>query len=470
MNPWKIISDQEIEAIHEATLRVLSEVGIVLDHPQIREQLADSGAILNGARVQFPPDLVEKSIEISTKKVKTRGRDGKFITLGDGSLHWHNLGGARDIYDPVSGKLRRATLQDLRDATRLLDALDQATTITPFFTPTDVPGELMSLLMYRHALPLTTKPLQGPGIQTGKEVKLAVEMAEVIGPASDVLTLSVSPVSPLTFPSDLVEAMVQIAHYEIPFGPLPCPTAGTTAPMSLAGALTQQNAEVLASIVIVQLVKPGLPIIYCGRLAMMEPRTGGSVWGGVELGMVSAATVQIGHRYGLPVNVYGLSTNSHTLDIQSGYERALNSILPALAGADELSGIGEMAAGVTGSLAQMVVDNDIAASVRRIIKGFEVNQDSLAVDIIRAAMEGEHNYLTQRHTINYLQAGELLHDTLGIRQSYDVWEKSGRTSLAGKAQARAELILSEHTVPPLEEYQNRELDKIIQMAGDDLVK
>ena len=100
----------------------------------------------------------------------------------------------------------------------------------------------------------------------------------------------------------------------------------------------------LASIVISQLVKPGLPIIYCGRLAMMEPRTGGSVWGGVELGMASAATVQIGHHYGLPVNVYGLSTNSHALEIQSGYERALNAILPALAGADELSGIGEMAA------------------------------------------------------------------------------------------------------------------------------
>ena len=470
MNPWKIISDQEIEAIHQATLRVLSEVGIVLDHPQIREQLADAGAILNGARVQFPPDLVEKSIENSTKKVKTRGRDGKFITIGDGSLKWHNLGGARDIYDPVSGILRRATLQDLCDSTRLLDALDQATTITPFFTPIDVPGELMSLAMYRYALPLTTKPLQGPGVQTGEEVKYAVDMAEVIGPVSDVLTMSVSPVSPLTFPADLVGAMVQIAHYGIPFGPLPCPTAGTTAPMSLAGALTQQNAEVLASIVIVQLVKPGLPIIYCGRLAMMEPRTGGSVWGGVEMGMASAATVQIGHRYGLPVNVYGLSTNSHSLEIQSGYERALNSILPALAGADELSGIGEMAAGVTSSLAQMVVDNDIAASVRRIIKGFDVNDDSLAVDVILDAMEGDHNYLTQRHTINYLKGGELLHNTLGVRHSFEEWEKSGRAGLADNAQAKAQRILEEHQVPPLDVSQERELEKIIQKAEDNLVK
>ena len=470
MNSWKIISDQEIEAIHEATLRVLSEVGIVLDHPQIREQLADVGATFNGARVLFPPDLVEKSIASSTKKVKTRGRDGKFITLGDGSLNWHNLGGARDIYDPVSGKLRRATIQDVRDSTRLLDALDQATTITPFFTPIDVPGELMSLAMYRYALPHTLKPLQGPGVQTANEVKFTVAMAEVIGPVGDVLTMSVSPVSPLTFPADLVESMVQIAHYGIPFGPLPCPTAGTTAPLSLAGALTQQNAEVLASIVIVQLVKPGLPIIYCGRLAMMEPRTGGSVWGGVELGMASAATVQIGHHYGLPVNVYGLSTNSHTLEIQSGYERALNSILPALAGADELSGIGEMAAGVTGSLAQMVVDNDIAASVHRVINGFNVNDDSLAVDIIRDVMEGQHNYLTQRHTIDYLKGGELLHNTLGVRHSFEEWEKSGRVGMVENAQAKAEFILKEHLVTPLEESQERELEKIIQKAEDLLVK
>ena len=107
--------------------------------------------------------------------------------------------------------------------------------------------------------------------------------------------------------------------------PLPSPIAGATAPISLAGALAQQNAEVLGSVVLAQLVQPGLPIIYCGRLAMMEPRTGVSVWGGVELGVVSAATVQLGHRYGLPVNVYGFSTNAHTLEIQNGYERAFNA-------------------------------------------------------------------------------------------------------------------------------------------------
>jgi trimethylamine---corrinoid protein Co-methyltransferase len=470
MNPWKIITDQEVKAIHQATLQVLNEVGIILDHPQIRERLLDAGGSESNGRVQIPPELVEKSIQSSTKKVTTRGRDGNVVTLGDGSLHWHNLGGARDVYDPVSGTIRRATIQDVKDATRLLDALDQATTITPFFTPIDVPGELMSLAMYRYALPNTTKPLQGPGVQTAREVKFSVDMAELIGPASEVLTMSVSPVSPLTFPTELVESMSEIAKYGIPFGPLPCPTAGTTAPMSLAGSLTQQNAEVLASVVIAQMVNPGLPIIYCGRLAMMEPRTGISIWGGVEMGMASAATVQIGHSYGFPVNVYGFSTNSHSLELQNGFERSLNSLIPALAGADELSGIGEMAAGITGSYAQMVVDNDIAASVRRVLRGFDVNQDSLAVNVIKNAMDNQHNFMGQRHTINYLRGDELHYETLGVRRSFEEWEKSGRVGLAENAQTKAELILAEHLVDPLEQAQERELERIIQAAESELVK
>ena len=192
-----------------------------------------------------------------------------------------------------------------------------------------------------------------------------------------------------------------------------------------------------------QLVHPGLPIIYCGRLAMMEPRTGISVWGGVELGLASAATVQIGHRYGLPVNVYGFSTNSHTLDIQNGFERSLNAMIPALAGADELSGIGEMEAGVMGSFAQIVCDNEIAASVRRLRKGFEVTDDSLAVEVISAAMRSSHNFLGQKHTMRYLRGGEVLLTILAERGSWETWEANGRMGMAERAQSEADAYLTE---------------------------
>jgi trimethylamine--corrinoid protein Co-methyltransferase len=348
--------------------------------------------------------------------------------------------------------------------------MDGATTITPFFTPLDVPGPLMSLAMYRYAIPNTTKPLQGPGVQTAEEVQFAVHMAGVIGEPREVFSLSVSPVSPLNLPDDMAGAIIEIARYGIAFAPLPCPTAGTTAPFSIAGALAQQNAEILASIVLAQLVHPGLPIVYCGRLAMMEPRTGISVWGGVELGLASAATVQIGHRYGLPVNVYGFSTNSHTLDIQNGYERALNAMIPALAGADELSGIGEMEAGVMGSFAQIVSDNEISRSVRRVMRGFDVNDDALAVDVIASVMQGSHNFLGQKHTMRYLRGGEVLLTSLAERGSWETWEANGRVGMAERAQAEAMRILANHQVSPLTQSQEMELDDILKEADRKLKK
>ncbi len=460
----ELLSSGDVEAIHEATLRILSETGIVLSHPEGREILTGFGARVKADRVLLPTELVEGMLAQCVGQVRLRGRGGSVKTLGDGGLHWHNLGGARDIYDHRTKKRRGAVLQDVSDSTLLLDALEGATTITPFYTPQDVPGSVMSLAMYRHALGYTVKPLQGPGLQTAAEARFLIRMAEVVGSAQEVLSLGISPVSPLTFPDDAVGAILEVARAGVVLTPLPCPTAGTTAPLSIAGALAQQNAEVLATIVLAQAARPGLPIVYCGRLAMMEPRSGISVWGGVELGLASAGTVAIGHRYGLPVNVYGFSTNSHVPDLQNGFERSLNATIPALAGADELSGIGEMEAGVMGSHAQMVIDSEIAASVRRLKRGFLVDEDTLAVEVIAAAMEGSRNFLTQRHTMRTLRAGELLSTKLAERRTWESWEREGRENMAERAQAEAERILREHTVEPLLPEQERELDAILREA------
>jgi trimethylamine--corrinoid protein Co-methyltransferase len=466
---FSVLEESEIESIHQATLRILNETGVVLTEPKSRELLTGAGARVQDKRVTLPGELVEKCIAQAGKRPTIRGRGGAIKTLGDGSLYFHNLGGAPNIYDAASGTRRLATVQDVRDATRLLDALENCHTITPFFTPTEVPGGIMSLAMYRHALPYTVKPLQGPGVQYAAEVRYAVRMAEVIGKPEEVLTLSLSPVSPLTIPDHEAEAILEIARLGIPFAPLPCPTAGTTAPFSIAGAITQQNAEVLAALVLAQVVRPGLPMIYCGRLAMMEPRTGLSVWGGVEMGMASAGTVQVGHHYGLPVNVYGFSTNAHTLDAQDGFERALNAVLPALAGADELSGIGEMEAGVMGSYAQMVADNEFAGSILRVRKGFGADADALAVEVVAAAMASTRNFLGQKHTLKYLKSGEVFITKLAERGSWEGWEAAGQVGMIERAQAEAGRILHAHQVPPLEDAQERELDALMAAAERELV-
>ena len=203
---------------------------------------------------------------------------------------------------------------------------------------------------------------------------------------------------------------------------------------------------------------------------MMDPRSGISVSGVPEGALLSAATVQMGHRYGLPTNVYGFTTDTHGIDIQNGYERAVNAVVPALAGADELSGIGDLAAGVAGAYAQMVCDDEIAAWVYRLRRGFAVDEDALAVGVIAAVMDGARNFLGQRHTVRYMRAGEVFHSRLADRRSWEEWERAGRDGLAERAQAQAERLLAEHEVPPLTPEQERELDEIMRQAEEELVR
>jgi len=466
----KFLSDEDIQSMHEATLRVLQEAGVFWTHKPSLEILQDAGCTAKENRVYFPPDLVMNSIAKANKRPVVRGRNGTANELGGGNLYFHNLGGARDVFDARTGTRRIATIQDTKDAVRLLDALPNCHSVTPFFTPPDVSNEMLSLHMYRNALPFTTKPLQGPGIQFGHEVKYAVEMAAVVGTPANELTLSLSPVSPLTIHDVAAEAIMEMAKYGVIHADLPCPTGGATSPMTITGSVVQQSAETLAPLVLAQLINPGCGVVYCGRLANLEPRTG-LLWAGVELGLASAATVQLGHYYGFSVNVYGFSTNAHTLDAQNAFERGLNAAIPALAGADELSGIGEMEAGVMGSFAQMVLDNELVGSVQRLRKGLSADPEHLAVNIILDVMNGTRNYLGQKHTIKHLRGGELALTKFAERNSWDTWdEKFERKQMADHAIDEAERILREHEVTPLEPQQEQELDRILAAAEAETAK
>jgi trimethylamine--corrinoid protein Co-methyltransferase len=470
MPPLKFLSDEDVKAMHEATLQVLNEAGVFWTHKPSLEVLQDAGCTAKDNRVFFPPHLVMDSIARAGKRPIIRGRNGQVNELGGGGLYFHNLGGARDVFDAKTATRRSATDQDVKDAARLLDALPNAHTVTPFFTPQDVPGELMSLYMYRHTVPYTTKPVQGPGIQFAEEVKYAVEMAQVLGTSPHELTLSLSPVSPLTVHDHAAAAVVEMAKAGVISANLPCPTGGATSPMTITGSIVQQSAETLCLLVLAQIVNPGCTFIYCGRLGMLEPRTG-LIWGGVELGLSSAATVQLGHYYGFSVNVYGFSTNAHTLDAQNAFERGLNAAIPALAGADELSGIGEMEAGVMGSYAQMVLDNELAWSVLRLRKGLSADTEHLAVNIVTEVMGGTRNFLGQKHTMKHLRGGELALTKLAERNSWETWEeKFERKQMADYAVAEAERILKEHVVPPLEPQQEKELDRIMAAAEAEMVR
>lgn len=470
MEPLKFLSDADVQAMHEATLKVMSEIGIIWTHKPSLDILLQAGCSMKDNRVLIPPDLVMDSVAKANKRPKIRGRNGTVNELGGGNLFFHNLGGARDVFDARTGTHRAATNEDCINATRVLDALPNCNNVTPFFTPPDVANEMMALHMFRHTLSNTTKPVQGPGIQFGHEVKYAVEMAAVLGIQPHEITLSLSPVSPLTMHDVAAQAIMDMANAGVIHANLPAPTGGATSPMTITGSLVQQSAETLAPLVLAQIMNPGCGVVYCGRLGLLEPRTG-LIWGGVELGISSAATVQLGHYYGFAVNVYGFSTNAHTLDAQNAFERGLNASLPALAGADELSGIGEMEAGVMGSFAQMVLDNELAKSVHRQRQGLSADAEHLALEVINTVMDTNRNYLASKHTLKHLRAGEMALTKLAERNSWDTWEdKLGRKQMADHATDEAERILREHVVTPLEAAQESELDKILAAAERETVK
>src|SRR5258706_15601508 len=341
MEPLKFLSNEDIKAMHEATLKIMNEVGFVWTHKESLDILTDAGCTIKNNRLCFPPDLVESSIAKANKRPVIRGRNGKANELGSGIWFFHIRAGHADICAAKPSTQRTGSNQDAVDAIRVLDALPNCHTVTPFFTPPDIANEMMSLHMYRHTLSHTTKPVQGPGIQFPHEVKFAVEMANVVGTPAHELTLSLSPVSPLTMHDVAASAIIAMAKAGVINSNLPAPTGGATSPMTMTGRIVEQSAETLAPLVLAQLINPGCGVIYCGRLGMLEPRTG-LIWGGVELGLSSAATVQLGHYYGFAVNVCGFYTYPHTRDAKNLLARTQHDNLPSLAGTHALSRFGEI--------------------------------------------------------------------------------------------------------------------------------
>jgi len=462
-----IIDKEQITKIHEGTMHLLSEIGIFLTHQEARNLLVDKGGVIKGDRVTIPTDFIEESISKIPSNISLQGRDAdRIIRFGGGNCYPHNVGGVPNVLSTSTGTRRPASRADNIDATQILDALPNTASITPLYTPQDVPGSEMTLWMTYDTLLNTTKPFRSPGLQTSQEVKALVEMFQIACPEGN-MTIGISPVSPLTFPDDTTSAILEVAKQGVILGPLPCPILGATSPMSIAGGVVQQNSEVLASICLAYLVRPGLPIIYKGRLSVMNPRSGLSVWGNPEIGIISAASVAMGHNYGIPVDVYGFCTNAHLLDIQNGYERAFNALVPVLAGADEISGIGEIDGGVSSSLAQIVIDNEIFSSIQKIKSGFEVSENSLGLDVISDVMEKSRNFLGEKHTIQYLRSGEVLSTRLAARDSWSQWEKDGREGIIDRAESAVQNILENHEVRPLEAGQIAEMNKVIANFSDE---
>lgn len=471
-----VLANDELDAIHESTLDLLERTGVRFDSKQAIKRLVDNGASLKEGSdriVVFPRSVIEDAIRKIPYAHEFHARDPKNDIVWDREhLFTGGGGGSPEILDLTTGETRPSTLEDVKDATRLLDALENCHTVSCEVMATDVPPEMMIVKTTEAMIRNTSKCLTGYALDARTTDVLADMWACVAGGDEELrrqkyFAIYISPSSPLTYDSSVCEVMVRSAERGIPIDIIPCPMCGGTSPMTLAGGLVQQNAELLAGLTLVQTVNDRLPMLYSGRLSLMDPRTGRNIWAVPEMSLVSAASVQIAHRYNMVADIEGGCTDSPEWDVQVGIERMMSSLFSAMSGADSMSGIGG-AWDTCASLEMAVIDDEILANVFRCIEGMEVDDDRIALDVIDA-VGPMGNFLSQRHTMEYLRSGELRLSPLFDKRTAERAMREGFEPLNKRARVAVDRILAQHEPTPLDRDVDRELSDIVKAASRSLM-
>lgn len=439
-----ILPEGSVSEIEKTAYRLLDEVGIVLDHARAVEMLHGLGCRVDAGRVFIPPDVVGRGLERVVPYRTLYDFDGSpACTLGDGQVRFHSGGGVPFILDLETGERRRPTLDDVARATRLLDALPNVDLIIPLVGPHDVPPELLTVASTDVLLRHTRKPTWSAPIDKAEHVPFVVEMAAACCGGMDAfrarppMCLCASPVSPLIFTRDVAGAILAIAELGAPFLSLPAPSLGATGPVTLAGSMAQQHAEILASLVIAGAARPGTPVMYCSRISAIDPHTAVSIWGGPEVGLSSGIAAQF------------------------GYERLANALVAALGGVDILSGMGSTENVMTAGLEIAVVDDELAGLIRRVHAGVEVNDTTLAYDVMAEVIRGDGAYVGALHTARQMRKGALWVPGISARGAQ-------APAVVEAARARAREILARHQAEPLSEDSRRHLDEITARARREL--
>ncbi len=470
-------ADRALAEIEAVAYRLLDEVGIALEHEGAREMLHGLGCRIGNDRTYIPSDIVSRALDDLTPHRELFKRNGDFaFAFGDGKIRFHNGGGPPFIYDLESGKRRPAILQDVANMTRLLDALPHVDVVVPLFGPQDVAPELLTIASTAAALRNTSKPVSSAAVDNPEHVAYVVEMAAACCGGMDAyqerptMMISISPVSPLTFSAEITAAIIAVAESGSPLYPLPAPSLGATGPITMAGALAQQHAEILASLVIAAAARPGAPVGYSSRINPIDLRTAVSSWGGPEVGMTGACAAQLAHRLGLPCDSYGFSTSGQITDIrprldaQFAYERLTNAFVPALSGADILSGVGTTDSGMAGAFEIAVIDDEIISLLKHVARGCVVNEDTLAFDVMREVILGDGVFLAEAHTVRHMRDGALWMPGISARTAMDAQD------VAARARMQAGHLLETHQAIPLPADASKQIDQIMARARVELVE
>ncbi|MEL7567089.1 MAG: trimethylamine methyltransferase family protein [Dehalobacterium sp.] len=468
------LSDDEIEIIHLGSLEVLEKSGVFVEHDQALNIFESSGAMVdrNKKIVKIPGYLVEECIRTCSPKVLIAGRDPKDdVYFESNRVHFCPFGIGVAVNDPFTGEYRKAVKEDVANAAKLCDALEEIDMLELVVTPSDVNPKTANLHIYEALITNSTKPCL-----TDPEPCLSpyiFRMAEVIAGGKENLKNRppmcgiVCPQSPLMLHHNLCEGIIQYARRELPMVMEPMTMAGATSPVTLAGTLVAHNAEVLACLTLAQLTQKGTPVIYGCTSTIFDMKTVTSSVGCPEISMIAASIVKLAQHYKIPTWVAGGLTDSKLNDMQAGHEKTLTALLPALAGANMIYGFGMLDIGLTFDFSSLTADNEFIKMIRRILEGIPVNDKSLAVDVIKE-VGAMGNYLQHDHTLEGFKT-EQSRAKLLDRRNREQWKNSGATDLTTRIEEETRQILTTHQPEPLPESTAQELRKIIEEAESELL-
>jgi len=464
----EILSRDEIYDIHLATLSVLEETGVRILDPKALQTLANAGATVDSKSsvVRIPEYILKEGLGKAPSSFTLFGRDGDYkLRFEAGRTYFSSQGSSIFVLDFETGIRRKATLEDLESFYVLSDALENIHHASMAVWPSDVPGNTAHAYALLEGFRNTTKTLDGYNYGERRSMD-NIEMASIIAGGEEELRKNprllgfVNPVSPLEHSREMTEGLRVFAEYNQPTLIAPEAQAGSTAPVTLAGLLVQQNAEVLSGILISELTQPGTPVLYGTVSCITDMRTGNIALGAIETGLINIATAQIAKYYGLPTRGTGSGTNSKTPDIQAGIEKGLTLSMAAMAGINFIyDATGLLEASRTASLEQMVIDNELCGMVLRALRGIEVNERTMATEVINQVGPGGH-YLSQKHTQNFFRSEHYL-PVIFDRLPWEAWEKAGSRESRSVASETVKKILDGHLVKPLDKTIDSELESLL---------
>lgn len=463
---FQVLSGEEVESIHETSLRILREIGLKFIDEMALRILDEAGAEVdfNTKIVKMPPRLVEEMVRKAPKRFTLHALNPKKDLNIDGDHTYFGTGNALNILEGKES--RRILKEDLAKYIRLADALEHV----DFCVGTgvaDVPPKTWDIHQFEVMVNNSSKHLR-PVIASPKGADAILKMAEAVAGGGEALAkrpiISVGYVAsaPLRWDHTALYVFRRTAEYNLPVNVESEPLTGGTSPVTVAGSIALANAEVLGGLVYNQLLREGRPCFYSiGFTHTFDLRTALPLSGSPETMLIAAAGAQMARRYGLP-SLSWVSSDSKIVDGQSILEKAMSITVHMLAGNTLIWGLGNLESQASMSLEQTIIDEEVVRLVKRLRDGVEVNVETLALETVRRVGVGG-NFLAEKHTsTHYLR--EHVQAIVLDRSTREAWLKRGSATLIERVKAKLHRLLESHEPTPLDEDVRRTIREIVVEA------